>query len=275
MQLSGYFKRIGWSGAVTPTLESLGALVHAHNHAVPFENLDVQFGNPLTTSVAEAYDKIVNGNRGGWCYAQNGLLGWALSQIGFDVQRVAASVMRADNRHTSYANHLALLVSLPDDGARWLVDVGFGGSLRRPIRLEVGEHDHAPYVVGLRAIEDGHWQFWESTGKGEFSFDFEDLPADERAMADRCHHLQTSPDSSFVQNFVCQIRRADSHIALRGRVFSVMTRERRRKRVLESADELVAVLHNEFGLIAPEAASLWGKICQRHEQLEDQNQGPK
>ena len=124
-----YLKRIGWSGAITPTLESLGALLRTHNHNVPFENLDVQLGNPLTTSVEEAYDKIVNGNRGGWCYAQNGLFGWALSQIGIDVRRIAASVMRADNGHTSNANHLALLVSFPSDDTRWLVDVGFGGSL--------------------------------------------------------------------------------------------------------------------------------------------------
>jgi N-hydroxyarylamine O-acetyltransferase len=124
--------------------------------------------------VEEAYDKIVNGNRGGWCYAQNGLFGWALSQIGIDVRRVAASVMRADNGHTSNANHLALLVSLPSDDTRWLVDVGFGGSLLRPIQLEAGKHYHAPFAVGLRTLEDGHWQFWESIGKNELS-----LSADE------------------------------------------------------------------------------------------------
>ena len=275
MQLRDYLKRIGWSGAITPTLESLGALLHTHNHKVPFENLDVQLGNPLTTSVEEAYDKIVNGNHGGWCYAQNGLFGWALSQIGIDVRRVAASVMRADNGHTSNANHLALLVSLPSDDTRWLVDVGFGGSLLRPIQLEAGKHYHAPFAVGLRTLEDGHWQFWESIGKNEFSFDFKDIPADEQAMADRCHYLQTSLDSSFVQNFVCQMRRPDSHITLRGRVFSVVTSESRRIQVLESADELVALLRNEFRLIAPEAANLWGKICQRHEELEDQIQRQK
>jgi hypothetical protein len=51
-----------------------------------------------------------------------------------------------------------------------------------------------------------------------------------------------------------------------------VTSESRRKQVLESADELVAILRNEFRLIAPEAANLWGKISQHHEQLEDQNQ---
>jgi N-hydroxyarylamine O-acetyltransferase len=267
MRLNDYFERIGWSGATAPTLDTLGALLRAHNHNVPFENLDVQLGNTLTTKVEDAYKKIVNGGRGGWCYEQNGLFGWALSQIGFDVRRVAGAVMRAYGGPTSHASHLTLLVNLPGDDARWLVDTGFGGSLLQPIRLQEGTHYHAPFNIGLRQLGDDCWQFWESLGEDEFSFDFEDVPADERAMSVRCHYLQTSPESSFVQNFVCQLRRPDSHIVLRGRVFSLVTSEGKRKRVLDSADELVATLCDEFNLIAPEAANLWGQICERHKQL--------
>ncbi len=274
MRLRDYLERIGWSGVTAPTLDTLGALLRAHNHNVPFENLDVQLGKSLTTEVEEAYDKIVNGGRGGWCYEQNGLFGWALSQIGFDVRRIAASVMRAHRGPTSHANHLTLLVSLPDDDTRWLVDAGFGGSLLQPIRLHEGTHYHAPFTIGLRQLDGDCWQFWESLGEGEFSFDFEDVPADERAMSVRCHYLQTNPESRFVQNFVCQLRRPDAHVVQRGRVFTTVTSEGRLERVLDSADELVAVLNDEFKLIAPEAANLWGRICERHMQLSVRNQLP-
>ncbi len=267
MRLADYFDRIGWQGAAEPTLDTLGALMRTHNHNVPFENLDVQFGKTLTTSVDEAYDKIVNGVRGGWCYEQNGVFGWALSQIGFDVQRVAASVMRAERGPDGHANHLTLLVSLPDDRTRWLVDVGFGGSLLQPIPLEEGTYRHAPFTVGLRQLDDGCWQFWEEAGGEAFSFDFEDLPADEEAMSVRCHYLQTHPDSGFVLNFACQVRRPESHLALRGRELTVITSEGEHKRVLVSADELVATLRDEFKLVAPQAVTLWRRICERHEQL--------
>jgi N-hydroxyarylamine O-acetyltransferase len=273
MRLNNYFERIGWSGATTPTLDTLGALLRAHNHNVPFENLDVQLGNTLTTKVEDAYEKIVNAGRGGWCYEQNGLFGWALSQIGFDVRRIAASVMRAHRGPTSHANHLTLLVSVPHDDARWLVDAGFGGSLLQPIPLQEGTHYHDPFTIGLRQHDENSWQFWERIGEDEFSFDFEDVPADERAMSVRCQYLQTSPESSFVQNLVCQLRRPDSHIVLRGRVFSTVSSEGKRKRVLDSADELVATLSDEFGLIAPEVANLWGQICERHIQISAQNDG--
>ncbi|MEO1244156.1 MAG: arylamine N-acetyltransferase [Pseudomonadota bacterium] len=274
MRLRDYFERIGWSGVTAPTLDTLGALLRAHNHKVPFENLDVQLGNLLTTEVEDAYDKIVNGRRGGWCYEQNGLFGWALSQIGFDVRRIAATVMRAHRGPAAHANHLTLLVGLPNDDVRWLVDAGFGGSMLKPIRLHEETHDHAPFTIGLRQLDDGYWQFWESLGEEEFSFDFENAPADEQAMAVRCHYLQTSPESGFVQNLVCQLRRPDAHVVLRGRVFSVVTKEGKRKRLLDSGDELVATLRDEFKLIVPEAAGLWGKICERHEQFSAQNQIP-
>lgn len=267
MQLKDYFERIGWTDAATPTLDTLGALLRAHNHNVAFENLDVQLGNSLTTSVADAYEKIVNGHRGGWCYEQNGVFGWALSQIGFDVRRIAASVMRAHRGPTAHANHLTLIVSAPGSDDRWLVDVGFGGSLLHPIPLKDGTHIHAPYTVGLRQLDHCTWQFWESAGGDEFSFDFADVPADEDAMSVRCDYLQTSPESGFVQTLVCQLRRPDSHLILRGRVLSTVTTECTQERLLNSGDELTATLGNEFGLIAPEAANLWNDICERHELL--------
>lgn len=270
MRLADYFERIGWSGVAAPTVDTLGALLRAHNHNVPFENLDVQLGKTLTTKVENAYEKIVAGRRGGWCYEQNGLFGWALSEIGFDVRRISASVMRAHRGPASHANHLTLLVSLPDDETRWLVDAGFGGSLLQPIQLKEGTHYHAPFEVGLRQLDDDWWQFWENLGNDEFSFDFEDVPADEGAMSARCHYLQTSVESSFVQNLVCQLRRPDSHVVLRGRVLSEVTSKGKRSRVLESADELVATLRNEFKLIVPEAATIWRQICERHEQLSAQ-----
>lgn len=274
MNLRDYFARIAWSGPTAPSLDTLGALLRAHNHTVPFENLDVQLGNSLTTDVEDAYYKIVNGGRGGWCYEQNGLFGWALSQIGFDVQRIAASVMRAHRGPTSHANHLTLLVSLPHDDGRWLVDVGFGGSMLQPIQLLEDTHYHAPFTIGLRQLDDGSWQFWESRGDDKFSFDFEDRPADEHAMSVRCHYLQTSPESGFVQKLVCQLRRPDAHVVLRGRIFSVVTKDGKRERLLDSADELVATLRDEFKLVVPETAGLWGKICERHEQFSAQNQAP-
>jgi N-hydroxyarylamine O-acetyltransferase len=267
MQLAKYFARIGYRGVARPDLLTLRRLLRAHILSVPFENLDVQLGRTLTTDPGDAYEKIVLRRRGGWCYEQNGLFGQALSTIGFDVTRVAAAVMRAERGAVSEANHLALLVRLPGYEDTWLADVGFGGSLLEPIRLERAEHRHAPFRLGLRTLDDGYWQFWEDAGDGEFRYDFRADPASEDALARRCALLQSDPDSSFVLNLVAQIRTTDAHTTLRGRVLSRRDRAGETTSILRSPDQLLQVLASTFGLDVPAIADGWPRILARHAQL--------
>jgi N-hydroxyarylamine O-acetyltransferase len=265
--LKDYLKRISYDGNVAPSLSVLNALLAHHVQSVPFENLDVQLGTKLTTDPAAAYDKIVETKRGGWCYEQNGLFGWALAEIGFDVTRVAAAVMRIERGEVANANHLCLLVRPVDSAQTFLVDVGFGGSMIAPIPLAEDDHQQVPFHIGLRKTADDHWRFWEDLGKGEFSFDFRVEAADEEALSDKCDFLQTDPSSGFVQNLVAQLRLPDQHKTLRGRVFSVATSSGIDTRTLDSADELLAVLHEEFRLNVPAVRDLWPRIEERHAEL--------
>ncbi len=267
MQLDSYFERVSYTGPAEPTREALDGLLRAHALRVPFENLDVQLGRPTSTDPKAAYDKIVRGGRGGWCYEQNGLFGWVLAEIGFDVLRVSAAVMRADRGRIADDNHLALLVRTVDSDGLLLVDVGFGGSMIAPIQLREGEYDQQPFRIGLRQLAASQWQFWEDAGDGEFSFDFVAEAADEAALDRKCRYLQTSPDSSFVQNLVAQVRLPDSHVTLRGKVFSRASPDGETKRLLESPDELVTTLRDVFGLDVPAIATLWPRIEQRHAEV--------
>ena len=80
MNLQRYLDRIEYSGSIQPNLSILIALHEAHVFSVPFENLDVQLGKSLSICIEDAYEKIVNNTRGGWCYEQNGLFGWVLTE---------------------------------------------------------------------------------------------------------------------------------------------------------------------------------------------------
>ena len=267
MRLEDYFARIGHSGKAEPTAEVLKSLVRAHVLNVPFENLDVQLGQPLTIDPEDAYDKIVRRNRGGWCYEQNGLFGWALAEIGFKVTRVAAAVRRSERGEAATANHLCLVVRAADSDCLWLADVGFGGSMLAPIELRESQHNQVPFDIGLRRAADNHWQFWENLGNEEFNYDFLAEPADERALSAKCDFLQTSPESGFVQSLVAQIRFPESHKTLRGKVLSHAGKHGVHTGLLKSADELVSVLRGTFRLDMPQAAELWPRIERRHEEL--------
>ena len=272
IELPSYLARIDYRSAPCPDVATLRGLLRAHALAVPFENLDVQLGRPVTTNVAQAYEKIVGRRRGGWCYEQNGLFGWALAEIGFDVTRVAAAVMRAERGEVSEANHLALLVRAPGSDDTWLADVGFGGSLLEPIRLEECEHLHDPFRLGLRRLDDGHWQFWENAGDGEFSYDFRPEPANEDALAHKCEVLQTDPESSFVLNLVVQSRTPKRHSTLRGRVLTHYDASGATTSTLQSPDQLLQTLAGIFGLDVPEIAACWPKVLARHRQLFGEDQ---
>lgn len=267
MNIDKYLQRISFRETPNTDLATLTALQRAHACAVPFENLDVQLGQSLTTDAEDAYTKIVERGRGGWCYEQNGVFALALEHLGFDVTRVAAAVMRQERGDVATANHLCLLVSLPGDATRYLVDVGFGGSLFAPIELRQADYTHPPYRLGLEYLDDGYWRFWEDSGNGRFGFDFLPEAGDETAMSRKCEFLQTDPSSGFVQNLVAQRRLPEQHKALRGRVLTTIADSGTTTTTLQSAAELMAVLAAEFDLHVPEAADLWPAIVSRHEAL--------
>jgi N-hydroxyarylamine O-acetyltransferase len=264
MNLDAFLKRIGVRGPASPDLATLRAVHRAFPFAVPFENLDVQLRRPVALDIEEIFDKIVARRRGGWCYELNGLMGWALREIGFDVTRLCAGVMRQHRGDAILGNHLCLRVQLEQP---YLVDVGFGGSLLEPLPLQAAERDDLPYRVGLSRTDDGYWRFSEHEHEDPHTLDFMDAPADESLIARKCHLQQTDPESTFVKNLVVQRRSGDTHVTLRGRVLKTLHASHADKVLLGSADELVTTLRERFDLDVPEAAGLWPAICARHEEL--------
>jgi N-hydroxyarylamine O-acetyltransferase len=266
LELSSYLHRIRFDGSVRPDLATLRALHRAHQYAIAFENIDVLLHHPVALDLEANYDKLVRQRRGGWCYEMNAVMGWALKEIGFEVMRISAGVMRALTGDAQLGNHLCLLVCLDQP---YLVDVGFGGSLAEPLALKASERDDCPYRLGLSELGDSYWRFSEIArgDGGTFSFDFRVAPADEALLARKCQFLQTDPASPFTQNLVVQRRTADMHLSLRGRVLAAIHATRVEKTLLNSKDELVAILRDKFDLDTPEAATLWPSICARHEAL--------
>jgi N-hydroxyarylamine O-acetyltransferase len=241
------------------------ALHRAHLLAIPYENLDVQFGRTLSIEREPIFEKIVARRRGGWCYEMNGLFGWALEQIGFRVVRGAGAVMREAMGDALIGNHLVLPVTLPE--GQFLADVGFGDGPIDPVRLVPGDFSAHGFVYGLAQIDGGWWRLRNHPNGGAKSFDFKLEPADESLLAERCAFLQSSEISPFVQNLVCQRYDEAGLSILRGRTLRRLEADRIEERLISSADELVAVLARVFGLDIPEAASLWPKVVARHEAL--------
>jgi len=172
MDLSRYFDRIDYRGPADPTLEVLQDLMTAHIRTIPFENLDPILGVPVDDlSAAALTDKLVHRGRGGYCYEQNGLMGYVLTEIGFRVRRLAGRViwMLGPDAPLPAQTHTVLAVRFPGAQATYLVDVGFGGQTpTSPIRVEIGgiqQTTREPYRLEdrrdglvLQAEVRGDWQ---------------------------------------------------------------------------------------------------------------------
>jgi N-hydroxyarylamine O-acetyltransferase len=215
------------------------------------------------TAIPPIFEKIVNRRRGGWCYEMNGVFGWALSELGFRVTRLAGGVMRAAAGDGQVGNHLVLRVDL-DEGPVF-ADVGFGSGPIEPFAISERAFTSHGFPYSLSRADGDFWRLTEHRGGGAFSYDVRTVPADENLLAEKCAWLQQAPESPFVQNLVAMRYTPEGHSTLRGRVLKRARPEGETERLLESADELVAVLKNEFGLDVPEAAGLWPKILARHE----------
>ena len=82
MNIQEYIKRINYSGDITPNLVVLKQLQKTHLLNVPFENLDIHYGNLIELDLDKIYHKIVVKKRGGFCYELNGLFQSLLNTIG-------------------------------------------------------------------------------------------------------------------------------------------------------------------------------------------------
>ena len=195
----------------------------------------------------------------------NGIFGWALKELGFHVTRATGAVMREMGGEASNGNHLVLRVEM-DEGLH-LADVGFGDGPIEPFAVTPGGFTAHGFDFGLSRIDKNWWRLRNHPASGAPSFDFNLATADETLLAAQCHRLQTAPDSIFVQSVFCFRFTQEGLVNLRGRVLRIVTPHGVSEHTLENVDEFQSVIRETFGLNVPEAASLWPRVCTRHEQL--------
>jgi N-hydroxyarylamine O-acetyltransferase len=160
VDVAAYLERIGAERPASPTLDALGELALAHLYSVPFENLDIAAGRPLSVERERLFEKVVNRRRGGFCYELNGLFSWLLRELGYDVTLLAGQTVDPITGAAGHPRaHLVLLVELD---APVLVDVGWGEVFRRPLALRPGNEHTDPAIASYRLERhDGRWQVIE------------------------------------------------------------------------------------------------------------------
>ncbi|MFC5649104.1 arylamine N-acetyltransferase [Paenibacillus solisilvae] len=249
MEAGAYLSRIGFEGTLDGSAETLAKLQECHLHAVPYENLDIYNGVPLSLEVEQLYDKIVTRRRGGYCFELNALFGWLLRELGYTVTDYVARFWRDETNTPPKRRHHVLKVQAGE--GFYLCDVGVGGIVpRRPIEMiELKEHPQGVERYRLERDSDYGWFLCEQK-KGEwlriYSFTEEPQLAKDYTMASFwCEH---APESIFKQDIMLAVRTREGRNSAAGKEFRIFTAEGVRVFVPQTDAEFKDALVKYFGI---------------------------
>jgi N-hydroxyarylamine O-acetyltransferase len=254
--VTAYLDRIGAQRPVVLDAAALGALHQAHQLTVPFENLSIHLGEPISLDEDDLIAKIVTRRRGGFCYELNGAFAWLLEALGAQVRRVAARVYGGAGQLSPLFDHLALVVRLPDGSGPWLADVGFGAHSSYPLRYDSRDGQDDPGGrFSLTDAPDGDVDVFKD---GEPQYRIEQR---ERLLADfvpTCWWQQTSPDSHFTRSTICSRLTGEGRISLSGRTLIRTSGGARTEQALGADGEVLAAYRDHFGIVLDRVPAVAG-----------------
>jgi len=247
MDTEKYLRRIGIEETdFLVNAESLKFLQKQHLLNVPFENLDIHWKRPILLDTSKFYEKIVEENRGGFCYELNGLFCELLNKIGFPSRMVSARVADGKGSYSAEFDHMAILTRI--DGEVFLVDVGFGEFTAEPLRLvsDVSQKDETGEFL-IKKLTDEYFEVAKKDGdewKGEYIF--KDLAHDLAEFTEMCNYHQTSPESHFTRGKVCSLMLGNGRKTLTDKKFIETRNGAKSETEIASDDEFNALLAREF-----------------------------
>jgi N-hydroxyarylamine O-acetyltransferase len=244
-----YLKRIGLDRRPAIDTEGLRRMHSAQVFSIPFENIDIHLGRPISLKQEDLSAKILDRMRGGYCFELNGIFLMALKAMGFDAAPHMARVLY-NREGPGPRTHEVLIVTLA--GQKWLADTGFGGpGLREPVPI-APDRTFEQYDESFRMRQDPElgMVLQKKSGKGFidlYSFDENELTL-ESDIAIANHYTSTSPDSIFRIRKMCSLPQPRGRTTLTDLELTLHRNGRRRSLKLSPGPEYMTALDSHFGI---------------------------
>jgi N-hydroxyarylamine O-acetyltransferase len=245
--LAAYLSRIGVPRrTAADDAAALRALHRAHQMTVPFENLSIHLGEPISLDSGALLDKIVTRRRGGFCYELNGAFALLLQALGAKVARVAARVYGEAGLGPPLA-HLALVVRPADGSGPWLADVGFGSHSTYPLLFDGRDPQDDP--AGRFLLADAPEADVDVLKDGLPQYRIERRARGLDEFVPTCWWQQTSPESHFTQSTICSRLTDDGRVSISGRSLIRTSGGTRTEEQMPDDDAVLAAYRDHFGII--------------------------
>ncbi|MGA2057666.1 MAG: arylamine N-acetyltransferase [Bradyrhizobium sp.] len=264
-RLQDYLARIGYKGTAAADLETLKALKTLHLDTIPFEALDPFLRRPVKLDLISVVAKLVDGERGGYCFEQNLLFKAALEAIGFEVTGLAGRVrwMSPPESPLGPKTHMMLKVDLID--GPYLVDVGFGACLLdAPLQLKTDVEQATAMGTYRLTRSDGLLSLGAKRQSGWRTLYVFDLQPQIQADYELGNWFtSTNPSTPLTTRLIMERLAAGERHRLVDRALSTEARDGEvvAERTLRSAAELSEVMRDTFKVTPPvPAAEIFDRI---------------
>lgn len=229
-------------------IEFLRELQSKHIARYSFNSLAAVLGHDISLDLEDIFNKIVEKQRGGYCFEHNKLVLNVLAQLGFDVRLLMAKVIY--NRDVDVARtHRVTLLNLSGDD--YIVDAGFGHlGARFPVKLELGlEQDQGDGVY--RIVKNSHHDYCYQVFKEDAFFTLYTFNLHHYSEAECLpahYYSHKSPDAAFVNNMVVCRKFYNDILSLRNSEFFRISNNETVATIITSAKQLHQIFTETFEL---------------------------
>ena len=238
-KIDRYLRRIRFSEAIALSGESLSGLQKAHLAAIPYENLDILNGIPLSVDPTVIYKKVIDNLRGGFCFELNGLFSELLTSLGFKVTSYLSRFLYNRPEELPIPTHRVLKVEC-EDGA-FIADVGtFVDAPHMALRFakKVVQSDGFQSYMYKEDPVLGQvlYQQDKETGKWKKFYSFMEYPFTHNDFAASSFYTEKHPDSRFAKEPMISIKKENDYCALYGTKLIRIKNGFTHKQLIEEAD---------------------------------------
>lgn len=250
IQINQYLQRIEYNHTLSADLPALCKLQWAHITHIPYENLDILAGIPLSLNTQDLFQKIVAGKRGGYCFELQGLYGELLKSSGFPVAQYSARFMDEPGI-VQMRRHRVLVVQI--GGIRYLTDVGIRSeSPRVPLKL-VYDEVQTDNICEYKFQKDSFYGWvlcQKERGKDwKALYGFTEEPQIDDDFVMPSFYCEKHPDSTFNKFMKISIFSGESNFTLVNGIFQEYRNAKvQLRKKLTSQSETSDILKTYFGL---------------------------
>ncbi|MFK7953376.1 MAG: arylamine N-acetyltransferase [Ekhidna sp.] len=242
-----YLSRIGLQKE-EPNISFLKKLHKSHLLNIPFENLDIHYGQKIILDYEKVFKKVVENKRGGFCYELNGLFHQLLLALGFNCHLISGKVKNKETGEFGREfDHMIILVIDKDD--LWIVDVGFGEGFTEPKKVDTGsvQMDYTTYWR-MTQDPDENYLLQKSNDASHFTtvYQFDLKPRQMIEFMGMCDYHQTSPDSYFTGGKLITQLTETGRTTLTDRMLKVNSLSKTTEIPILNEDEFISKLSDHF-----------------------------